>query len=753
MTFPTIPTGGRVLTAVQADLSSTRTFPSLTSLTKSPGDLLIAIITNYTSGGVSGGHTFDSWGGGFTEFYDSADTGNMCVGAAYKWSTGSETGTFTVDEGSPAGHAAMILLSIPGAHASTPPEGGTRVVGTAAAADPGSFDPSWGTEDTLWIAIGGNGETGTAGSFTGITAGPSGFTGYAETGISGDVVGGVEAAVAFLQSAVASVDAGTFTFDLSNTRNAAVVMAVRPAPPPAITQAAYRFYPDSTESGLLLADSYSEANENSTLSVYLTQQPTLGQSFLGSGKPLRRARFRMFKSGSPTGTLSAVLYAHTGTFGTSGIGTGSVLATSTNTLNVSDLTTSSAWVQFDFDGTFTPINGTPYIIAVTTTNTTSASLFVGVDTSSPTHAGNTARLAPTWQAIGTTDLIFEVYVDEDNALAAQDTAPDVDISGGDVNLLLRTRLQETAGGSLPTTDDWQLQWERNGDGIWFPVADAAAEALADSYPSSNQSTTGALWVANQILGQSFLGDGNQLTKAAFHAAAITGSISSATFTAVLYAHTGTFGAAGSNGTGSVLAVSTGVLGSAISAGTMVNFTFPTPYPLSSGVPYVLGISTDGVGQSGSNTLGVGRDNSTPTHAGCAQAHNGSVWTGGDSTTDEIFEVYTVVQGGVAPFASANLTDGGATTNRLTGGSGSFVAGEVSEDGLVDDLGWTANNYTELLYAITLKQAYLTDGDTLRFRVLRNGATTGLTYTQVPTINIAAPAAEPLTNQTVGVPIK
>ena len=96
---------------------------------------------------------------------------------------------------------------------------------------------------------------------------------------------------------------------------------------------------------------------------------------------------------------------------------------------------------------------------------------------------------------------------------------------------------------------------------------------------------------------------------------------------------------------------------------------------------------------------------------------------------------------VIAYASANLTDGAATTNRLGAGSGSFVAGKVSEDGLVDDLGWTANNHTELLYSVTLKQADLANGDTLRFRVLRNGATTEMTYAQVPTLSVTegAPA--------------
>jgi len=97
---------------------------------------------------------------------------------------------------------------------------------------------------------------------------------------------------------------------------------------------------------------------------------------------------------------------------------------------------------------------------------------------------------------------------------------------------------------------------------------------------------------------------------------------------------------------------------------------------------------------------------------------------------------------VVPYDSPNLTDAAPTTNRLTGGTGAFTAGKVSEDGLVDDLGWAGNNHTELLYSLTLKSADLTNGDTLRFRVLRNGATTGLTYTQTPTINITKTGGAP-----------
>lgn len=236
MAFPTIPTvaAGRVLTNVQADANATRTFPSLTGLTKNSGDLLIAIIVAYQSTAVNA--AFSGWTAGWNEFFDISSGVTMALGMAYKSSTGSETGTISVTEAATiTGHAAMILLSIPGAHASTPPEAGGGANGTSSAADPPAFDPAgWGAEDNLWIAVGGCGETGTAGSFTGISGPPANYGDGVQTGISADVVGGVEGAVAFRQLNAASEDVGTRSVDTSNARNVAAVIAVRPAAEPEV---------------------------------------------------------------------------------------------------------------------------------------------------------------------------------------------------------------------------------------------------------------------------------------------------------------------------------------------------------------------------------------------------------------------------------------------------------------------------------------------------------------------------------------
>lgn len=235
MAFPDIPTvaGGRALTGIQADTLQTRTFPSLSSLTKNANDLLIALITGYQSS--SGAPVFGTWGAGFTSFINYGLATTQCFGAAYKWSTGSETGTFTVTQANTiTGHAAMILLSIPGAHTTSAPEAPVGY-GTSSGTPPsvGAFDPSgWAAEDSLWIVFDGTGETATGGSFTGLSAGPTNYSGDILTAISADVVGGVQLGVSFRQLNAASETPGAWSGDSTNVRHIASVIAVRPAPTP-----------------------------------------------------------------------------------------------------------------------------------------------------------------------------------------------------------------------------------------------------------------------------------------------------------------------------------------------------------------------------------------------------------------------------------------------------------------------------------------------------------------------------------------
>lgn len=96
---------------------------------------------------------------------------------------------------------------------------------------------------------------------------------------------------------------------------------------------------------------------------------------------------------------------------------------------------------------------------------------------------------------------------------------------------------------------------------------------------------------------------------------------------------------------------------------------------------------------------------------------------------------TTTSSNVKGFASSNLTDGGATTNRLTGGTGSFISGLISEDGLADGSDPQAGQYTEYLFALTLIDADTVNADTIDFRLLRDGSTLD-TYTVTPRVTIS-----------------
>ncbi|MFH2012587.1 MAG: hypothetical protein ABIJ37_07815, partial [Pseudomonadota bacterium] len=114
-----------------------------------------------------------------------------------------------------------------------------------------------------------------------------------------------------------------------------------------------------------------------------------GETFLGKGVALDSCEFYINKYGLPTGNVVAKLYAHTGVFGTSGIATGTPLATS-NTLDISTLTTSPQMKTFTFGSPYTPLLDVPYVIAIEYTGgDTSNYLSVGLaDSGGGAHEGN-----------------------------------------------------------------------------------------------------------------------------------------------------------------------------------------------------------------------------------------------------------------------------------------------------------------------------------------------------------------------------
>ena len=164
-----------------------------------------------------------------------------------------------------------------------------------------------------------------------------------------------------------------------------------------------------------VVDSYSESNFSSFFEI--SSEKYLGQSFTGNGKNLSSAKFYLKKSSSATGNMHAELYAHSGTYGSTSVATGSPLAVSSSKL-ASTLTTSYDLCSFTFDGTYTLVDGTYYVIVIYYDGTGGSPgyLYVSLDNTSLTHSGSAcgSNDGSTWydqtNYWGTpVDLIFYVY--------------------------------------------------------------------------------------------------------------------------------------------------------------------------------------------------------------------------------------------------------------------------------------------------------------------------------------------------------
>ena len=331
-----------------------------------------------------------------------------------------------------------------------------------------------------------------------------------------------------------------------------------------------------------------------------------------------------------------------------------------------------------------------------------------------------------------TQAAFRFYEDGTETGSTATDAQDTNITrnvASDSNIQLRLRMQETVASSGLSTDDYQLMYSQDG-GTYLRVLNSSGGTV-DSYNESNKDTFNGVDGSRKGIGQSFTpsADG-YLSTAKFYIAKSGSPTGSAV--AKVYAHTGTYGTS-SKPTGTALATSDNFDPSTLTASYVVtSFTFSgaNQILLSSGVNYVVTLEWPG---SAGATILVGCDNSSSSHAGnSSDSSLAGVW--GVLGLDLSFYVDTAVPA-IKGYNSASLTDGNATTNRLGAGSGSFVAGKISEDGRVDDLQITASNYTELLYSLTMVSSQIADTDTFDFKVYGNDAVVD-TYTVTPRITVA-----------------
>lgn len=162
-----------------------------------------------------------------------------------------------------------------------------------------------------------------------------------------------------------------------------------------------------------LVDGYSESNRNAGVGVRAGSILEVTQSFTGNESVLDSAKFFLMKIGSPTGSAVAKVYAHSGTYGTSSVGGGTLLATS-DSVDVSTITTSYTLVEFLFSGDNRIIlAGTVnYIISFCFEGGSGSDLiYIAYDSTSPTHGGNYSYkfYTGTWYVNSGYDLVFYVY--------------------------------------------------------------------------------------------------------------------------------------------------------------------------------------------------------------------------------------------------------------------------------------------------------------------------------------------------------
>ncbi len=141
-----------------------------------------------------------------------------------------------------------------------------------------------------------------------------------------------------------------------------------------------------------LIHSYSESNADYNSPIYSSAANIqCGQSFSNPNSiTLDSCKFYLNKEGSPPGNIVAKLYAHTGTFGSTGVPTGSALATS-DAVSASSLGTSSSLITFSFSGAnrITLDASTNYVILLEYSSGNASNLVnVRICTGTHTDAGN-----------------------------------------------------------------------------------------------------------------------------------------------------------------------------------------------------------------------------------------------------------------------------------------------------------------------------------------------------------------------------
>ena len=234
-----------------------------------------------------------------------------------------------------------------------------------------------------------------------------------------------------------------------------------------------------TDSGFasapVLLDSYSESNNDSSSGMFASGSVYgNAQSFHGVAGTLDSCKFCLAQNAA-TGNVLAKLYAHSGSFGSTGVPTGTALAVSdvVDASSLSSNLSTGALATFTFSGAnrVTLAAGTDYIISVEYSGTNAVYAFL--DGTSPTHGGNLARLdnASVWSAFSALDLSFYIYTAGSptlDKLSSADAGFLNTVSGGDTDPFNSgQKVSYTAQSALSAgTYYWHARGKHVGASVW-----------------------------------------------------------------------------------------------------------------------------------------------------------------------------------------------------------------------------------------------------------------------------------------------
>lgn len=334
------------------------------------------------------------------------------------------------------------------------------------------------------------------------------------------------------------------------------------------------------------------------------------------------------------------------------------------TPNKRDTVSFAAWCQVGTAVTWGSISGTGWAVTGTAqyrnTAGTDISLAFAHNLKGAASATNNVSLTPSTAQTG---VKFIIAFNNSLVPTISPNTTDATNFGSDNTPTLE------ATGTDGNADDVRYQFQI--DSLTSFGSQTGSPVVLDSYSETNEDSSGNMASdSNTAMGQAFTASAGKLTSVKFYLKK-TGS-PTGNATAKLYAATGTVGT-NATATGAALATSSTSLdvSTLTTSYALKEFTFTgaDQYAMVSGNGYVVAVEFSGGGAG--NSLNMGYDGSSPTHAGNLAFKNSSaVWTS-DGNSDTAFYIYV----GSPLLDKVSGTDSGFA-NTVTGGdTDPFNSGE------------------------------------------------------------------------------